>query len=83
MRVHIQECAYILQGKSKVKVILRPTVSRPVCLRIKHPFGATVLTVAGLLIWGALSNKRTGLSFTIAAVNAEGYFYKYVNISFI
>jgi hypothetical protein len=26
------------------------------------------LTVAGLLIWGALSDERTGLSFTIAAV---------------
>jgi hypothetical protein len=25
------------------------------------------LTVAGLLIWGALSNERTGLPFTIAA----------------
>jgi hypothetical protein len=25
------------------------------------------LTVAGLLIWGALSDERTGLSFTIAA----------------
>jgi hypothetical protein len=24
------------------------------------------LTVAGLLIWGALSDQRTGLSFTIA-----------------
>jgi hypothetical protein len=25
------------------------------------------LTVAGVLIWGALSDERTGLSFTIAA----------------
>jgi hypothetical protein len=25
------------------------------------------LTVVGLLMWGALSNERTGLSFTIAA----------------
>jgi hypothetical protein len=48
--------------------MLRPTVSRPVCLGIKHPSGAYDLrTVAGLLMWGALSDGRTGLSFTIAA----------------
>jgi hypothetical protein len=48
------------------------TVSRPVCLGIKHPSGAydqifiTVLTVAGLLMWGVLSDERTGLLFAIA-----------------
>jgi hypothetical protein len=53
--------------------MLRPTVSRPLYLGIKHPSGAydhifiSVLTVASLLMWGALSDKRTGLSFTIAA----------------
>jgi hypothetical protein len=64
---------------SKVKVMLRPTVSRAVCFGTKHPFGAydqiliTVrpdldycLTFAGLLIWGALSDERTGLPFAIA-----------------
>jgi hypothetical protein len=30
------------------------------------------LTVAGLLIWGALSDERTGLSFTIAAGPRQG-----------
>jgi hypothetical protein len=49
-----------------LSLILRPTVSRPVCLGIKHPFFYYCLTVAGLLMWDALSDERTGLSFTIA-----------------
>jgi hypothetical protein len=52
--------------------MLRQTLSRPVCLGMKHPSRAYDQfyyhqTVAGLLIWGALSDERTGLSFTIAA----------------
>jgi hypothetical protein len=43
----------------------------PVCLGIKHPSVACdqiVIshTVASLLMWGALSDGRTGLLFTIA-----------------
>jgi hypothetical protein len=57
----------------ELSFILRPTVSRPVCLRIKHPFGAydqifiTCVTVVVLFLWGALSDERTGLSFIYAA----------------
>jgi hypothetical protein len=56
----------------RLSVILRRTVSQPVCLGIKHPSGAYDLnffTVRQLLVcwcWGALSDDRTGLSFTIA-----------------
>jgi hypothetical protein len=41
----------------------RPTVSRPICLNQFF----YCQTVAGLLMWGALSDERAGLSFTIAA----------------
>jgi hypothetical protein len=59
-----------------LSLMLQPTVSRPVCLGIKHPSGLMTRfllpygirrTVAGLLIWGALSDERMGLSFTLAS----------------
>jgi hypothetical protein len=52
--------------------MLRPTVCRPVCLGIKHPIWGLrpdfyyCQPVAGLLMWGALSDDMTGLSFTTA-----------------
>jgi hypothetical protein len=59
----------ITGNQSQVKVILRPTVSRPVFLGEKSYLGSiiTVKIVAGLLSWGALSEGTNGLSFTIAA----------------
>jgi hypothetical protein len=55
-----------------LSLMLRPTVSRPVCLGKKHPSGAYAdfnycQSVAGLLMCGALSDERTDLSFTIVA----------------
>jgi hypothetical protein len=53
--------------------MLRPTVSRPVSLGIKHLSGAydqifiTCLTVTVLFLWGALSDERSGMSFVCAA----------------
>jgi hypothetical protein len=55
-----------------LSLMLRLTFSRPVCLGIKHPSGAydqifISQTVAGLLMWGALSDERMSLSFVHAA----------------
>jgi hypothetical protein len=56
-----------------LSLMLRPTVSRPVCLGIKHPTGAydqifiTYVTVTVLFLWGALSDDRSGLSFVCPA----------------
>jgi hypothetical protein len=51
--------------------MLRPTVSRPVCLGIKHPSGAydqifTCVTLTVLFLWVALSDEKSGLCFVCA-----------------
>jgi hypothetical protein len=59
--------------RAELSLTLRPTVSRSVCLGIKHPSGAydqifiTCVTVTVLFFWGAFSDERTGLSFIYAA----------------
>jgi hypothetical protein len=64
LRLHMGESSHI--------VILRPTVSRPVYLGVRHPSGAydhIFITARQLrLCWcGALSDEKTGLPITIAA----------------
>jgi hypothetical protein len=60
-----------------LSLMLRPMVSRPVCLGIKHPSWAYdhifyyCQTIAGLFIWGALSHERTRLSLKITAALAS------------
>jgi hypothetical protein len=67
----------MLNLSSSLSLILRPTVSRSIYLGIKHPSGAYdqifnyCQTVAGLLMWGALSDETTGLSFTMLLVLAS------------
>jgi hypothetical protein len=68
----------LVKVKVKVKVMLRPTVNRPLCLGTKHPpiWGLRpdvkyCQRVAGLLMWGALSNERTGLSFARVIVRSN------------
>jgi hypothetical protein len=59
----------------KVKVMSRPTVSRPVCLGIiiwaLRPDLYYCQTVADLLMWGALSDERTGLLFARVTVSSS------------
>jgi hypothetical protein len=63
----------LLNSLTSLSLMLRPTVSRPVCPGIKHPSGAydqifiTCVTVTVLFLWGALSVERSGLSFVCAA----------------
>jgi hypothetical protein len=66
LRISSQETPSILILLS-LSLMLRPTVSRPVCLGAKHPSGAydhifiTCVTVTVLFLWGALSDEMSGM----------------------
>jgi hypothetical protein len=63
---------HIVTSKSKTKSYDRQSVSQS-CLGVKHPSGAPRLdicyhkSVMAVLMWGAFSDKRTSLLFTIAS----------------
>jgi hypothetical protein len=62
----VKNCPYL-----SLSLMLRPTVSRPVCPGIKHPFGDNdqiLITLRQLRVcWcRAFFDERTGLSFAIA-----------------
>jgi hypothetical protein len=65
----LQTGLYVKLELVQSSLMLRPTVSRPVRLGIKHPSGAyeQVFITVPLLMWGALSAERTGLSFTFSS----------------
>jgi hypothetical protein len=56
---------------NKVKIMLQPMVSQPLCLSAKHPTGAQdqllLSDSCGFVDMDAPSDKRPCLSFTIAA----------------
>jgi hypothetical protein len=71
---HVLEVGPALRRQFRVKVTLRPTVSRPVSVS-SHIWGPRpdfcyCQTFAVLSMWGALSDKRTGLSFVAAIVSS-------------
>jgi hypothetical protein len=63
---------HLATTKVSVKVMLRPSVSRPArkvstAIWSPRPDLYYCTTIEGLLMWGALSDERTSLPFTISA----------------
>jgi hypothetical protein len=68
---------FLVKVGGKVSVILPPTVSRPVCFCVTHPFGTHdrfflfFLTLCldnyGLFMWAVLSEVRSGLLSSVVA----------------
>jgi hypothetical protein len=73
----------------KVKVMLRPTVSRPASLSWNkapiwglRPYLCYCQTVAGFLMWGAPPDERTGLSLPESQSAVTGLFVSMYNLHF-
>jgi hypothetical protein len=74
--------------KDKFGVMLRPTISRSVCLGIRRPPGAqdhifiTVRQLQVSLMWGPLSDERKGLSFARVTVGSKKSVVNMYNLHF-
>jgi hypothetical protein len=53
------------QSQSQVK--LRPTLSRPVCIGVRHPYDAHEQIFIAVMMWVTLSEENAKLQFTVAA----------------